>query len=166
VLAGSERWLPAAQQTALRRFVRGGGKLASFGIESLRRQVRLTRTQLVSPTAPASTDAFGATLRAPVRRPGTTLTIFNDDIDLFAGDVYGGTGVFSNYDEYEETAAVGPGAEVVASAATEDGRKVIVAERLGDGLVIRFGLPQLTERLGTPGNETELVRRTWTLLSR
>jgi hypothetical protein len=31
--------------------------------------------------------------------------------------------------------------------------------------VIRFGLPQLTERLGTPGNETELVRRTWTLLS-
>ncbi len=54
----------------------------------------------------------------------------------------------------------------MASAATDDGRQVIVAEKVGDGLVIRFGLPQITQRLGDPGNETELVRRTWTLLSR
>ena len=79
--------------------------------------------------------------------------------------MFGGTGVFSGYDSYEETQSVGAGAKVVASAVTESGRKVVVAERLGKGLIIRFGLPQLPQRLGRPGNESELVRRTWTLLS-
>lgn len=166
VLAGDETWLPAATQRALVRYVKAGGNLASFGIDSLRRQVTLTKTQITRPTQPDATDAFGATLRPLARRPDTTLTIFDDQIDLFAGDVYGGTGVFSGYDAYEETAAVGAGAKVVASAVTDDGKKVIVAEQLGQGLIIRFGLPQLTQRLATPGNETELVRRTWTLLSR
>lgn len=166
LLAGDERWLPAAQQRALVRFVRGGGTLATLGVDSLRRQVRVTPTEIVDPTAPTRTDAFGATLRPVVHRPGTTLTIFNDDINLFAGGVFGGTGVFANYDDYEQTASVGPGAKVVASAATSEGGQVIVAERIGQGLVIRFGLPQLPERLGTPGNETALMRRTWTLLSR
>lgn len=165
VLAGDMRWLPASVQRSLRRFVRAGGKVATFGIDSLRRQVRVTPTRLVAPTAAARTDAFGATLGPLVRRPGTTLTIFNDEIDLFAGNVFGGTGVFSGYDAYEETESVGSGAKVVASAVTGDGKKVIVAERLGQGLVIRFGLPQLPQRLGRPGNESELVRRTWTLLS-
>lgn len=166
VLAGDTRWLPADTQKALVRFVRRGGKLASFGVESLRRQVRLTKTSIVDPTEASRTDAFGATLRPLASEPDTTLTIFDDQINLFAGDVYGGTGVFSGYDVFEETASVGDDAEIVASAATDDGRQVIVAERLGEGLVIRFGLPQLLERLGSPGNETELVRRTWTLLSR
>jgi flagellar hook assembly protein FlgD len=166
LLAGDETWLPTATQRSLVRFVRAGGKLATFGTDSLRRQVTLTKTQITRPTQPDATDAFGATLRPLAKRPGTTLTIFNDDINLFAGDVYGGTGVFSGYDSYEETASVGAGAKVVASAVTDDGKKVIVAEQLGQGLVIRFGLPQLPQRLSTPGNETELVRRTWTLLSR
>jgi hypothetical protein len=165
VLAGDMRWLPASVQRSLRRFVRDGGKVATFGIDSLRRQVRVTPTRIVDPTAPARTDAFGATLRPLARRPGTTLTIFDDEIDLFAGNVFGGTGVFSDYDSYEETESVGPDAKVVASAVTDDGKKVIVAERLGKGLIIRFGLPQLPQRLGRPGNESELVRRTWTLLS-
>ncbi len=166
LLAGDLTWTAASTQRALVRYVRRGGKVATFGVDSLRRQVRLTKTEIVDPTAPAATDAFGAVLRPLTRRPGTTLTIFDDEIDLFAGNVYGGTGVFSGYDAFEETASVGPEAKVVASAVTDDGQKVVVAERLGKGLIIRFGLPQLTERLGTPGNETELVRRTWTLLSR
>ncbi len=166
VLAGDTRWLPASTQKALVSWVRKGGKLATFGVESLRRQVRLTKNRIVDPTTAARTDAFGARLGAVADESGTTLTIFKDDIDLFAGNVYGGTGVFSGYDAFEPLLSAGPGADVVASAATDDGRQVIVAERVGDGLVIRFGLPQLTERLKTPGNETELVRRTWTLLSR
>ena len=165
VLAGDTRWLPAATQKALVQWVRKGGKLATFGVDSLRRQVRLTKSQILAPTAPARTDAFGARLGALAREPGTTLTIFKDDINLFAGNVYGGTGVFAGYDAFEPLESAGAGGEVVASAATDDGRQVIVAEKVGDGLVIRFGLPQITERLGTPGNETELVRRTWTLLS-
>jgi flagellar hook assembly protein FlgD len=166
LLAGDETWLPTDTQRALVRFVKDGGKLATFGVGSLRRQVTLTKTQITRPTQPDATDAFGTTLRPLTRRPGTTLTIFNDQINLFAGDVYGGTGVFSGYDSYEVTASPGPGAKIAASAVTDDGQKVIVAEQLGKGLVIRFGLPQLAQRLSMPGNETELVRRTWTLLSR
>jgi flagellar hook assembly protein FlgD len=165
LLAGDETWLPTATQRSLGRFVKAGGNLATFGTDSLRRQVTLSKTQITRPTQPDATDAFGATLLPLAKAPGTTLTIFNDEINLFAGDVYGGTGVFSDYSSYEETKAVGPDAKLVASAVTDDGKKVIVAEKLGKGLIIRFGLPQLPERLSTPGNETELVRRTWTLLS-
>jgi hypothetical protein len=165
VLAGDTRWLPASTQRSLVSWVRKGGKLATFGVDSLRRQVRLTKTQILAPTEAAGTDAFGARLGKLTDEPATTLTIFKDDISLFAGNVYGGTGVFAGYDQFEPLESTGSDGEVVASAATDDGRQVIVAEKFGDGLVIRFGLPQLTERLGTPGNETELVRRTWTLLS-
>ena len=164
LLAGDTRWLPADVQVALRRFVREGGTVASFGVDSLRRQVRLDAEVLADPTAPTDADAFGSVLRPLVREPDTTVTIFDDEIDLFAGDVYGGDGVFAGYDTFEVTESPGPG-EIAASAATEDGRQVIVAIRLGDGLVIRYGLPQLAERLGEPGNETDLVLRTWELLS-
>jgi hypothetical protein len=165
VLAGDTRWLPASTQKSLVSWVRKGGKLATFGVDSLRRQVRLSKNRILAPTEAAATDAFGAKLGKLTDEPATTLTIFKDDISLFAGNVYGGTGVFAGYDQFEPLQSTGSGGEVVASAATDDGRQVIVAEKVGDGLVIRFGLPQLTERLGAPGNETELVRRTWTLLS-
>lgn len=166
MLAGDTRWLPADLQLELRRFVRDGGKVASFGVDSLRRQVRIADGQIADPTAPADADAFGSVLRPLAHEPDTTVTIFDDEIELFAGDVYGGTGVFSGYDAFEVTASPGPDGEIAASASTEDGRQVIVAIRLGEGLVIRYGLPQLAERLGRPGNETELVLRTWTLLSK
>ncbi|HEY8584109.1 MAG TPA: N,N-dimethylformamidase beta subunit family domain-containing protein, partial [Capillimicrobium sp.] len=166
LLAGDTRWLPAEQQVALRRFVREGGTVASFGVDSLRRQVRLTPEELVDPTATADADAFGSVLRPLAQEPDTTVTIFDDEIDLFAGEVYGGDGVFSGYDSFEVTESPGPDAEIVASASTEDGRPVIVAIELGDGLVVRYGLPQLAERLANPGNESDLVLRTWELLSR
>jgi len=52
------------------------------------------------------------------------------------------------------------------SAVTPHGAKVIVAAKVGRGLVIRFGLPDLPSRLSKPGNDSQLVRRTWTLLAR
>lgn len=165
MLLGDTRWLPAETQLALRRYVREGGKVASFGVDSLRRQVRLTGEQLLDPTAPADADAFGSVLAPLADEPDTTITIYEDEIDLFAGDVYGGTGVFAGYDRFEVTEEPGRGNELVASATTEDGRPVIVALRSGDGLVIRYGLPQLPERVSRPGNESRLVLRTWELLS-
>jgi hypothetical protein len=167
ILAGDERWLTADAQKRLADYVRRGRSIATFGVDSLRRQVRLTPETIEDPTAPARTDAFGATL-GPLRRTkvGLTITNLTDEIQLFAGNVVGGTGQFSGYHAYQPVQSVGPGAKIVASAVTEDGQKVIVAERLGKGLVIRLGLPELPRRLARPGNETELVRRTWTLLSR
>lgn len=165
LLAGDERWLPLRAQLALRRYVRGGGKLASFGVDSLRRQVRLTARRLTDPTAPSAADALGFTF-GPLAQGPVTLTTLDDKIGLFQGDVFGGTGQFTAIERFEPVAALPPGARTLASAVTPKGRPVIVAARVGRGMAIHVGLPGLPARLADPGNETALVRRVWTLISR
>jgi hypothetical protein len=166
LLAGDTRWLTATLGRRLRAFVRGGGRIASLGTGSLRRQVEVTPAgRLARPTAAAPTDLFGARLGAVVTRPAT-LTNLQDDIGLFAG----GTGTFSGVQSYEPTLAVGDQAERVAAAVDpgggSTGRAVIVAARFGTGLVIRTGLPGIGARLGPDRNTAALMGRMWTLLSR
>ena len=162
LLPGDTRWLPRELGVRLKRFVRRGGVVASLGTDSLRRTVRLTRRgRAVDPTPPAPTDLFGARLR-PVERGRTELTNFSDDIALFAGD----EGRFTGIEAFEETAAVGDQADAVATAVTPAGRPVIVAARFGRGLVIRTGLPGFATRLTPDPASSELLARTWTLLSR
>ena len=43
---------------------------------------------------------------------------------------------------------------------------IIVALRVGRGVVIRFGLPELPARLATDANVQGLMGRTWDLLAR
>jgi hypothetical protein len=168
LLPGDARWLPPALGRRLRRFVRGGGIVASLGTDSLRRQVRVTpRGRVVEPTAPAPTDLFGERLRPVVRKP-VDLSIVEDDIQLFAGT----GGLFRGITAFEETADVGNQTTLVAGAITPvtqaepEGRLVIVAARFGRGLVIRPGMPDFAARL-TPSPEiATLMGRTWTLLSR
>jgi hypothetical protein len=162
VLAGDERWVPRTVQRGLLEYVRGGGRVASFGTDSLRRGVRLTPRRLVDPTTAAPDDALGFTVR-PLVRKRTTLTVADDKIDLFRGDVFGGTGVFSGLGAYEPVAPP-PGARVLAQATAPDGRAAILAARVGRGLAVRIGLPELPARLSHPGNETALVKRVWQLL--
>ena len=68
MLAGPLRWVPRALARRLRRYVEDGGRLASFGTDSLRRAVRVGADRLTRPTQPTPTDPFGARLE-PVRRP-------------------------------------------------------------------------------------------------
>jgi hypothetical protein len=164
VLAGDERWLPGRLQRALRDYVRRGGRLATFGVDSLRRDVRLTPRRLLDPTTPAPDDALGFRPRPLARRPAT-LTVADDEIDLFRGDVFGGTGVFEDVRGFEPIAPPA-GAKVLAQATTEGGEAAILAARIGRGLAIRIGLTDLPGRLSRPGNESALVKRTWELLSR
>jgi flagellar hook assembly protein FlgD len=166
ILTSDARWLPRALQQRLRRYVRDGGRIASFGIDALRRQVSLTRRgRMVDPTPPATTDIFGVRLRPLERLPKpTNLVTANDDIDFFAGTA----GAFGPFSLVQETEL--PEAE--ASAVTEDpqtGRPVISAQGLGKGLVMRFGAPELPSHLGARANDPNtvaLLDRTWTLLSR
>ena len=164
ILAGDERWLPVKTQQALAAYVRRGGRVAQFGVDSLKRSVQLTRNRMKDPTTADATDAFGFELDRLVRTPAT-VTIAGDRIDLFRGDVLGGTGVFSDYPAYEAMASPPQGGRVVARATTADGKTVIVAVRQGRGLVIRTGLPDLPSRLSRPGNEADLVKRIWELLA-
>jgi flagellar hook assembly protein FlgD len=168
ILTSDARWLPRALQQRLRRYVRGGGRVASFGVDSLRRQVSLTgRGRMVDPTPAATTDVFGVRLRRLVRLPKpTNLVEASDNIDFFGGTP-GAFGPFSLVQETELTAA-----EAEASAVTESpqtGRPVIAAQREGKGLVLRFGAPELPSHLGARANDPNtvaLLDRTWTLLSR
>jgi hypothetical protein len=168
ILPSDTRWLPRSLLQRLRRYVRNGGKVASFGVDSLRRQVTLTRRgRMIDPTPPATTDVFGVRLRPLTRLPQpTNLVSANDDIDFFAGTP-GAFGPFSLVQETELTED-----EAEASAVTEDpqtGRPVIAAQREGKGLVIRFPVPELPAHLSARANDpntTALLDRTWTLLSR
>jgi hypothetical protein len=163
VFAGDERWLPAGVQKALLAYTRRGGRVATFGTDSLRRSVKLTPRRLIDPTTPSTEDALGFLPRPLVRRP-TTFTVAEDKIDLFRGDVFGGTGVFAGLGAYEPI--VPPtGARVLARAAAPDGQTAILAARIGRGFAVRIGLPELPVRLSHPGNETALVKRVWELLT-
>jgi hypothetical protein len=162
LLPGDTRWITPALAERLRRFVRRGGTVVSLGTDSLRRRVRITpRGRLADPTGPRTADLFGARLR-PVVHKQADLTIFSDDISLFAGT----EGLFTGFGAYEETAAIGDEADGVASAVTPAGRPVIVAARFGKGLVIRTGLPGFPTRLSQDLAASALMERTWTLLSR
>lgn len=161
ILAGDTRWLDAGVGRALRRYVRDGGRVLSIGTNSLRRSVTIRSDgDATNPTPPTTRDLFGSLL-APVTREPLTLVNTVDDIGLFAGT----EGQFSRIDTFEETQNV-TGGRIVAAAAADDGRrKVIVATRLGKGLVIRPGLPDFARRLRSPGEISQFMESTWTLLA-
>jgi hypothetical protein len=164
IVAGDARWLDGRVARALRGFVRGGGRLLSVGTRSLRRSVTFTPGgRAITPTLPTERDLFGARLR-PVVRPPAPVTLVNvsDKVDLFAGT----TGQFGGLGAFEQTVDVRGGAgAIAAAAATQDGaRQVIVAARVGKGLVIRTGLPEFSASVREDPELAELLDRTWTLL--
>jgi hypothetical protein len=164
IIAGDARWLDARVARTLRSFVRAGGKVLSLGTRSLQRTVTQTRgLRAIAPTQPTQRDLFGARLR-PIARPPAPVTLVNvvDRIDLFAGTA----GQFDDVAAYEETVDVRGGSDAIAAAAaTQDGeRSVIVAARLGKGLVIRTGMPDFSASLRERPELLELLDRLWTLL--
>lgn len=164
MLPGDVRWLPRDVQLELRRFVSDGGTLALTGTDSLRREATLEPDGVLTrPTAPAETNLFGSRLRDVVVEP-TTVTNLEDEIQLFSGNVYGGTGVFAGFRGREETAALGPEEELAANAVDAQGETVLVASRFGEGLVIRTGLLDFATRLNADPNSGQLLLRMWTLL--
>lgn len=158
-IAGDERWIEPQLAARLRSYVRGGGRLFSLGTDSLRRQVHVSGGTLVKPTGESAFDIFGTGLQA-VKAKGDLLA-GQDSIGLFVGT----DGQFGGFAQLEETVSPGSGAKIVSVAQTSDGKPVIVAERVGRGLVIRTGLPEWEQRLGDADVAT-VTRRAWTLLSR
>ncbi len=161
LIPGDARWLPARLGARLRRFTREGGTVVSLGTRSLRRQVDLRGRRLVRPTNDTQADLFGAVLR-PVARGPVELTVADDRIDLFAGD----EGVFPRVAAYEATGRLDGGAALAADAVTTEGRPVVVAARVGRGLVVRPGIPDFAQRLTPQPESAALMNRLWVLLSR
>jgi len=160
VLAGEPEWMPAAVGVSLRRFVARGGNVVSLGTDALRRGVQVQGGVLQHATPQQASDLFGSRIK-PIQHRQVELLTYLDRIGLFAPTA----GSITGYDAFEQTQATG-GGKVVAAAGQQAGQPVVVAYRMGKGLVIRTGLPQWSQRLGSDQETAAVTRRMWTLLSR
>ena len=134
---GSERWLTAAADLRLRRWVDGGGKLASFGTDSFRRRVELDAERLLDPSPPEPTNVFGERV-ALESIPAAPMVVSRDSLRLFAGtNLYVGL-----FERFEQEDALVPGAEVLTAAGRDPAKPAFVAYKLGDGVVVRAGSPE------------------------
>ncbi len=172
LLAGSERWVTRPVGRRLRRYVQDGGRIATFGVETLRRGVTLrankpeTAGELLRPTQPTPDDPFGATLQ-PVRRASAPEAIAQVAGDPSFGLLTGSDGTLEGFGVFEESpppgadsrakvrAALGvpppePDPDAPADAEVPEERHALTAITLGEGLVIRVGLPEWTGRLKDP----------------
>jgi hypothetical protein len=158
LLAGPLRWISAEVARRLRRYVTDGGRLASFGADSMRRGVAVARDRLLRPLPPDDTDPFGTSFRrqrnlesAPPLQPVAD----DPDTGLLTGvaDLPG----FSALEESEPServrvalAAIDQVALDAAEAAGEElppSYPALALTQLGEGIVIRVGLPEWGARL-------------------
>jgi FlgD Ig-like domain len=153
LLAGPFRWVSTELARRLRRYAADGGRVASFGAESLLRGVDVARDRLLRPLPPTDTDPFGARLR-PVRRlPDPEPLQPTAD----AGDTGLLTGVeslpgFTELEESEPSDRVRVALAQVDTEALEqaettdeplpDVYPAVTLSSVGRGTVIRVGLPQ------------------------
>jgi hypothetical protein len=165
LFAGSERWLTPAVNLQLRRFVAGGGTVASFGEDAFRRVVALQHGMLVDPTRRQRRDIFGERATA-FTGPEAPLVVSQDKLRIFGGSDY----YIGSFTRFERSDALDPKAAPLTEGgraeATGQSRPDFVAYTLGKGLVIRVGTGQWPAALGASAEVANATRRMWTLLSR
>lgn len=166
LFAGSERWLTPKLNLQLRRFVTGGGTVASFGEDALRRGVDLKQGMLTGPTPRQRGDVFGerATM---LTSPQAPLVISQDKLGLFAGS----DGFIGSFTRFERSDRLDPRAALLTAGGRSDAtgaqtKPDFVAYTLGKGLVIRAGTDQWPGALQSSPEAANATRRIWTLLSR
>jgi hypothetical protein len=162
LLAGDERWLPAAATRALREYVERGGVVVSLGTDSLRRDVRLGRNALSAPGAPKRETAFGEDTRPVESLVAPLVSTPPDQLGLFAG-TDGVVGLFTRFEQAERPAT---GAELVANAGRDPDKPAFAAYRFGRGLFVRTGTPQWARALRSRPEVAGVMRRLWTELER
>jgi len=181
LLAGPARWVPRASAARLRRYVQRGGRLASFGEETLRRGVTVGPGRLMRPTQPSATDAFGARL-LPVRRleRPVSLVPISDDPGLRL--LEGTSASLEGFRILEESLPggrrgldlrVGVGEDRGEEApidpetgAPEAPRPALTGSRLGSGVVIRVGLPEWGRHLRDDADVQQITRNVADILRR
>jgi hypothetical protein len=166
LFAGSERWLTPKINLQLRRFVTGGGTVASFGEDALRRGVDLRKGMLVNPSRRRVTDVFGERATA-FTSPDAPLVLSQDKLGIFAGS----DGFIGSFTRFERSDGLDPKAALLTegsrpTAPNETGKPDFVAYTLGKGLVIRTGTDQWAAALADSPEVANATRRMWTLLSR
>jgi hypothetical protein len=190
VLAGALRWVPRDLARRLRRYAADGGRLASFGTETLRRGVQVGSDRLRRPTQPTPGDPFGARLE-PVRRARTAaaggeplpLSPLADDPELKL--LTGSDGALGGFRTLEESRArpesrrakllVALGQDVTDAERAEaeaknelprEAEPALTATRLGKGLVVRVGLPDWLTRTRSDPEVAQITRNIIDILRR
>ena len=161
LLAGDERWLPAAAGRALRAYVERGGTVVSLGTDSLRREVTLGRRDLARPSPARRETVFGEDTRS-LESLLAPLVSTSDELGLFAG-TDGVIGLFTRFEQAERPAA---NAELVTNAGRDPAKPAFAAYRIGRGLFVRTGTPQWSRALGSRPEVAAVMRRLWTELER
>lgn len=176
LLPGSLRWVPRDVAQRLRRFADVGGRVATFGTETLRRGVAVASRELMRPTQPTPLDPFGARLgpERPLERP-LAPTADDDSLGLLAGF----DGVLEGFDRFEPSAPrpAGDRARVVTALVPEvpedataeaaaAALPAFTATRLGKGVVIRVGLPGWARRIRSDAEVDQLTHNVADVLRR
>jgi hypothetical protein len=158
LLAGPLRWISSEVARRLRRYVTDGGRVASFGADSMRRGVAVARDRLLRPLPPVDSDPFGTTLRPQrsLEDPPPLQPIADDpDTGLLTGvaQLQG----FSALEESEPSENVRVALAAIDRAALDDAEEAgeelpesypaLALSSLGEGIAIRVGLPQWGSRL-------------------
>jgi hypothetical protein len=185
LLAGSQRWITRAYGRRLRRYVLEGGRLASFGVESMRRGVTIqhnrdnTAGRLVRPTQPSIQDPFGTRFE-DVRSAASPVVLSLIEGDAAYDLLVGFDGALAGFSVLEESELpTGGRGEILAAlgveAAVEETpevpeelppapRPALSATSVGDGLVIHVGLPQWAARIAEDRQVFQLTRNIVDLL--
>jgi hypothetical protein len=170
ILAGPHRWISTEVARRLRRYATEGGRVASFGADTLRRGVAVARDRLLRPLPPTDSDPFGVAFRPPHALEGAQpLEPVADDaeIGLLTG-VEQLTG-FSQLEESEPSERVRVALAVRDEQAIEEAEAAgeelppafpaVALSQLGEGQVIRVGLPEWGARLKQGSDPVEQLTR-------
>jgi FlgD Ig-like domain len=162
VLAGSDRWLPSSEMTALRSYVRAGGHVLSLGVDSLRRGVTVAGNRALDPTRPSATDALGARVGGLASKTAAPAVVTSDGLGLFTGV----SAPLAGFRTYQPVTSVAAPARVESSAAPSGGSPAIVGYGLGDGIVVDLGVPGFGAALSSDADAQQLIDQIWTVVSK
>ena len=162
VFAGSARWLPTRLLTRLKRYVRDGGRVASFGADAFRREVALYRGRLSDPSPRRSLDVFGERTSL-FKTSSAPLDVERDRLHLFKGL----DRLVGEFNVFERSTRLPEGARPLDAAGRDPGEPAFVAYRLGRGIVVRSGTPDWARELNKRRLSVDIPRvtkRIWRLL--
>jgi hypothetical protein len=162
VFAGTERWFTESLDRRLRGYVEGGGRVASFGTDALRRTVGLAPTDLTAPSPPQQANVLGEQTSPAASAAAPLVVNPGDALGLFAG-TDGFVGLFTRFEQSRRRVG---GTQVAASAGRDPAHPAFVAYRLGRGLVVRTGTPQWSAMLASDPEVASVTTSLWSLLSR
>ena len=158
--AGPPRFAPVRARERLRAYVLAGGRLAWVGRGGFDWTAQLTGDTLFRGRRPGVRALFGERLR--YEPEAVPVAVLSDRTGFFRGV----PGSFGPYGPLEESLRLPPGARLLASAGTGEGRRAVVVYRLGRGVVARLGIDGIARAARNSPASARILRRLWALHSR